>query len=585
MLGRYPALEPVVKLSQKLFWSLLLTALGAVGLLLLVLRWGLADSFAAYIRAGDEARLNALVPVFEQLYDDQTGWSGIRPPEGAAPPPLQSSVVGFRQGLQTVALDMTQERPFDEQRLRPPPPDQRGDGGPPGWGPPPLRDGLPPPRQLQQTQRSQQQPVQQTPGVQETPGAASGTVAEEPHASTSTSITANEPAGDAGPPAREQLPRLAPDLPSLGERFSVYDSDGRLVLGHHVFASNVITRELHRQGQRIGYLGLASLPPSMPGSEQAFMDQEYRRLLLALTLVLALSGMVALWLSRSLLGGVSSLLHGNAELRRGNFSVRLPVQSQDELGKLAEDFNNLAQSLERTEKARQQWAADIAHELRTPLTVMRAELESIQDGVYPMDGRRVDLLHQDVLQLTRLVEDLNVLAMADMGALHYHLTSVQPDSLVGRIADSMRARCAEKGIELHLRLNAPTLHIKADVQKITQLLNNVLENACRYTDAPGQIQITSRSGARVYELIIEDSPPGVPDWALPRLFDRLFRLDKSRSRAHGGSGLGLAICQTIVAAHGGRMLAQHSGLGGLLVRIELPFNAASAQKIAETNGK
>lgn len=553
-----------MKLSQKLFWSLLLTALGAVAVLLLLLRSGLDDSFAAYIRAGDEARLAALVPVFEQLYDDQTGWAGLLPPAGVRPPPAGTGSSAFgggsAAGLQTVALGP------DNDAALPPPPDQRGlEDAMPAWGPPPLRD-RPPPR-LRQPQPDS--------------GQAGGDPGSPPRADVPSATAANEASASGDQPAaRDLLPGMAPELPSLGERFSLYDADGKLLLGHHAFGSNVMTRELDKAGRRIGYLGLASLPPSPPGSEQAFMEQEYRHLALALGLVLALSAAVAVWLSRSLLAGVATLLLGNAELRRGNFSVRLPVLARDELGRLAEDFNTLAQSLERTEKARQQWAADIAHELRTPLTVLRAELESVQDGVYAMDARRVDLLHQDVLQLTRLVEDLNVLAMADMGALHYHLASLQPDALVSRIADAMRARCTAKGLELHTRLAAPNLYLKADAQKLTQLLTNVLENACRYTDAPGQIQITSRSGPRVYELIIEDSPPGVPDWALPRLFDRLFRLDKSRSRAHGGSGLGLAICQTIVAAHGGRMLAQHSGLGGLLVRIELPINTA-ARKAAE----
>ena len=567
-----------MKLSQKLFWSLLVTALGAVGVLLLVLRWGLAESFQAYAKAGDEARLGALAPVFEQLYDTQTGWAGLLPPEGNQPPaaPVAAPAdLSPAQGLQTIAFSPDNPNPQGDGQLPPPPQDMRGfDGPPPGWGPPPPRNSPPRHRQFE--------PVPpQAPASGEATPAEGGVSASPPPAAKTPPVDTAPDQVVSQPPARTLLPRLAPDLPSLGERFSLYDADGKLLLGHHVFASNVITHELNKAGQRIGYLGLASLPPPEPGSEEAFLAQEDRHIAVALALVLALSTLVALLLSRSLLAGVSSLLQGNAELRRGTFSVRLPVLAQDELGKLAEDFNTLAQSLERTEKARQQWAADIAHELRTPLTVMRAELESIQDGVYPLDTRRVDLLHQDVLQLTRLVEDLNVLAMADMGALHYHLTSLQPDALVNRVAESMRARCAEKGIELHVRLGAPTLHIKLDAQKVTQLLNNVLENACRYTDAPGQIQISSRSAARMYELIIEDSPPGVPDWALPRLFDRLFRLDKSRSRAHGGSGLGLAICQTIVAAHGGRILAQHSGLGGLLVRIELPLN--SSQKPLETS--
>lgn len=469
-----------MKLSYKLFIALLTMALGAAGLLTILLRMGIDDGFIAYNQAADSARLDALVPVFEQLYDDQTGWDGLRPPpRGNRPPPPDAPV-----DTPPPPADNDQEAPWDVQQ-------------------------------------------------------SAETVTLPP--------AAEQPGGR--PPARVLLPRLAPELPALGDRFSAYDAQGSLVLGHHVFASNIMVRELHKGGQLIGYLGLASLPASPMGAELAFMRSQYRHVMEAAALILMLAVFVSIWLSRHLVTGIGDLVKGNAALQAGDFSIRLPLRSHDELGRLTEDFNRLAQSLERAEVARKQWSADIAHELRTPLTVLRAELESIQDGVYAMDSKRVDLLHQDVLQLTRLVEDLNVLAMADLGSLHYHLSPVVMDRLVEQVADTMQARCAENGLTLVTRLGGNQSLVKADAQKITQLLGNLLENACRYTDAPGTIQITTRRHSRTYELMIEDSAPGVPDWALSRLFDRLFRLDKSRSRAHGGSGLGLAICQTIVAAH------------------------------------
>lgn len=629
-----------MKLSHKLFLSLLLCCALATGALLSMMYWNLGSGLAAYLQARDKQTLASLAPTFEQLYVQYNGWSGLRPEprlSSAENPPHETPVnPPYVPTSPVIFLGALQQAPSS------PPP-----RGGPGFGPEGNRDGRrPPPPGFRPEDRPDWQPGMRNDATrndttrnnttrnnlpadsntqnsntqnnstpaQETSGestfspmpANAGTPAvipaaitpdSEPAISTdgaprSAQNNANRPAttlptalGSAtentlppphsplfSTPAHLQLLQMAPELPSLGDRFSVYDDQQRLVVGRHPFGENTLLQELHHNNRLIGWIALyPDAPGALPFAERAFLEQQRNSLWLSGILILILSAGAAALLSGHLARGIQELLRGHAELRNGHFSVRLPVATHDELGKLAQDFNAMAQALEKSEKSRQQWVADIAHELRTPLTILRAEIESVQDGIYELNRQRIDHFHHDILQLSRLVDDLHQLAMADMGMQHLHTTTLSPDNLFATVASSFSARLGDKGLALECHWQASHAQLQGDAQKLSQLLGNILENACRYTDAPGQVRISSHASYRSYELIIEDSAPGVPDWALPRLFERLFRIDKSRSRQHGGSGLGLAIVQAIVQAHHGRITARHSALGGLAVHIELPL--------------
>jgi two-component system sensor histidine kinase BaeS len=258
------------------------------------------------------------------------------------------------------------------------------------------------------------------------------------------------------------------------------------------------------------------------------------------------------------------------------------VQGSDELALLGKTFNDMAQRLDTVEASRRAWLADAAHELRTPLAAMRAEIEALQDGVRTFDERTALRLHRQVIRLGQLVDDLRSSMREPQSDL---LTAtVYPLSLLKEALDHTRDRFAKRGIEVDRQavdridtLSQPT--VEGDAHRLHQVFMNLLENTLAYTDEGGALRIdVTVEGpwtGNCLTLLFDDSSPGVPDSELPRLFDRLFRGESSRSREHGGSGLGLSICRATIEAHGGTIDASASPLGGLRVTLTLPLAASS----------
>jgi two-component system sensor histidine kinase BaeS len=247
------------------------------------------------------------------------------------------------------------------------------------------------------------------------------------------------------------------------------------------------------------------------------------------------------------------------------------VKGQDELAELSKTFNNLTNTLKLQKRSREQWIADISHELRTLIAVLVSEIEAIEDGIRKPEPKYIKSLHEQVMNLSRLVDDLYQLSLSDAGVLTKNTEQVNLTRLLDNIANQNEVRLSEKNIHLQrcYDSNRATL-LQADPNALSQLILNFFENSYRYTEPDGQLKLTLSQGLNTVELMIEDSAPAVPDDALPKLFERLFRVDKSRSRANGGSGLGLSICQNIVKAQGGKIYADHSPLGGLQIKIILP---------------
>jgi two-component system sensor histidine kinase BaeS len=308
--------------------------------------------------------------------------------------------------------------------------------------------------------------------------------------------------------------------------------------------------------------------------DRAFADAQRRTVLRAGVAALLLALLLAWIFARTLLAPLAALTAGTRALAAGDYARRVPAGRRDELGRLADDFNRLASTLERHREARRQWGVDIAHELRTPLSVLRGEVQALQDGVRRPDRAALDSLDAECTRLAALVDDLYQLALADAGGLEYRFETFD---FAVRVRDAVaRRQPAFDDAGLRLGADAATAcKVHGDPRRLDQLLDNLLGNALRYTDAPGQVRVSlTRQGAQCC-LRVDDSAPGVPAGALPRLFDRLFRVDASRSRAHGGAGLGLAIVAAIVAAHDGTAKAIPSPLGGLRVEIRLPVGGGA----------
>ncbi|QJQ95813.1 MULTISPECIES: ATP-binding protein [Halomonadaceae] len=327
---------------------------------------------------------------------------------------------------------------------------------------------------------------------------------------------------------------------------------------------------IESDGERIGALGYRPPQQLMARMDRIFLSRQQRNLaiiVVALSLAsLLLAGGLSWWLGRR----TGSMALATQRLTQGDYSIRLPERGHDELSRLAHDFNMLASTLEANREARQRWVSDIAHELRTPLAVLRGEIEAMQDGIRPMNETNLDSLSQEVGQLERLVSDLRLLAQSDAGVLDVSLAPLDlAESLGGKLEDA-RGLLGDHGITLQTHI-APSVPIRGDLQRLRQLWNNLLDNTCAYTDAPGTLQVTLDMVGDKARVRWEDSSPGVPRSELPYLTERLYRVEGSRNRRSGGSGLGLSIASALVKAHGGTLQASNSALGGLCWTFEFPL--------------
>lgn len=361
-------------------------------------------------------------------------------------------------------------------------------------------------------------------------------------------------------------------------RIVLYDADNRYVQGRRQNIPHNLRLELKQGENTIGYLGLyPRRGPSNAAEDKQFFRELNKTLLLVALLTLVASFGIALLLSRRLVKPIQSLRRSSSELANGNYAIRISVDSHDELGLLSEDFNRLAETLQKHEQDRRQWIMDIAHELRTPLSILRGEIEAIQDGISQAGPETIHSLHQEAVHLQRLVEDLYTLSVSDSGSLTYHKNRQDVAVLLQDSLSQFNSRLQEKNLTLHTDIQQPAW-CHADAQRLQQLFKNLLRNSLRYTDAPGKLQVSLHTGPDQVIIHFEDSAPGVPEQSLPRLFERLYRVESSRSRATGGAGIGLSICYNIVQAHGGQISAHHAALGGLKVTITLPCKPDNTKK-------
>ena len=290
----------------------------------------------------------------------------------------------------------------------------------------------------------------------------------------------------------------------------------------------------------------------------------------------ALAGAVAIgltfFLSRRILAPVESLSRAAGALTKGDFSSRVSVRSRDEVGELARTFNTMAEEMARTEEIRRNLVADVAHELRTPLSNIRGYLEGIKDRLISPDTPTVDSMHEEVLILTRLIEDLQDLALAESGQLALHLQECDLDDLVRKAVSGIQPQADAKGIGIEVDVLANAA-VQADPERIGQVLRNLLANAANYTPSGGEIRVTVAREADDLEVRVADTGAGIPDEELPYVFERFYRVDKSRSRATGGVGLGLTIARRLVEAHGGRISVQSLEGQGTTFTFMLPAAA------------
>jgi two-component system sensor histidine kinase BaeS len=320
----------------------------------------------------------------------------------------------------------------------------------------------------------------------------------------------------------------------------------------------------------VGYLLPEGGIPFTSSDEQSLLDRLNRPALVAAGVAAGVSLILALLFAYGLLRPVRELTHAASQLASGNLSQRVPVRGSDEIASLGKTFNYMAESLERAENSRRAMTADIAHELRNPLAVQRANLEAMQDGVYPLTAENLEQVLEQNQLLTRLVEDLRTLALADAGQLTLERTPTDFPALIQRVVDRFTPTASAHQVKLNLDISAgPVAPILLDPMRVEQILGNLLSNALRHTPEGGKISLKLVPTHGAVSLSIQDTGAGIPTEALPHLFERFYRADKARSREDGGSGLGLAIARQLAEAHGGTLTAANHPEGGAVFTLTL----------------
>ncbi len=366
-----------------------------------------------------------------------------------------------------------------------------------------------------------------------------------------------------------------PPLP-LEMRLMLLDSEGAPIQAQAALLPGTPRFPLRLGDDRIGELALIPGPFLPESGELRFQESQGHALLLTALAMVLLSGLFAFPLAHRLAKPVRGFQDTTRRLASGDYAARATSQGDDELGHLGRDLNALAQTLEANELARRRWMADISHELRTPLALLRAEIEAAQDGVRPLSTNTLEALHGDTLRLGRLVDDLHELSMSDLGALSYRKADTDILEILAADLDAFRPRFA--AAKLHISLQNPLTEpqiLWVDGHRLSQLFRNLLHNSLQYTDPGGELRILLSLTPGDLILDFQDTAPGVPEEAMSHLFDRLYRVESSRSRNSGGAGLGLAIVHNIAEAHGGHISAQCSPLGGLWIRLRLPLRGAN----------
>ena len=506
---------PRLNFQRKLFLALALLLVALLLVFVGLSRWGLQRSLGDYVAEIELGRMDWLVQRLEQGYARQNNWD-------------------FLQGDPQAWAALLAGRPEGgpPRRMAGPPP--RGPGAFPPPGPPP------------------QEGMRHPPDGDRPPP---------------------PPRWGDGPPRHGEPPEI-----SIYQRLALVGADTHTLLAGSREALDSAFRLPLRQGQNtVGYLALAPLGSMQSEAGRSFISHQLGFIITTGFVGLALALLISWRLGRRWLAPIRGLIAGSQAIADGQLDTQVQTQGDDELAALARSFNGMAQRLAQTENSRQRWLADVAHELRTPVAALRAEIEALQDGVRPFSHATADRLHSQVMRLGQLIDDLRQTMDSTTGLPPLKQDRIYPVDLLLASARLVRGQFQQAGLALDTQpLEALAQHqelaVRGDAERLTQVFVNLLENSLRYTDPGGHAVLRAQKGpAHTLVLQIDDTAPAPAPADLPRLFERLFRGEASRARALGGSGLGLALCKSLVEAHGGRITAHMSPLGGLQIHIHLPL--------------
>lgn len=311
--------------------------------------------------------------------------------------------------------------------------------------------------------------------------------------------------------------------------------------------------------------------------DAAFRQALTQALIVAAVLATIFALALSYFVSRQIAGPVQRMLTATRRIGGGHYAERVvvpPANTGDELGQLAASFNAMASELEKTERRRIELVGDVAHELRTPIATLSGYLEGLLDGVVEPSPETWAKLHTESLRLRRLVDDLQELSRAEAHQLPLRADRVSPESIVSAAHERVAPQYAEKQLELVVTPPTGLPDVMADTDRAVQVLTNLLTNALRYTPAPGRVEVSVTREGSMLAFQVRDTGVGIAPENLPRVFERFYRVEKSRSRTLGGSGIGLTISRALVEAMHGSIRAESAGPGkGSVFTFTLPIAA------------
>jgi len=335
-------------------------------------------------------------------------------------------------------------------------------------------------------------------------------------------------------------------------------------------APSIFTQHMHQAGA-------APRAEATIHAEEAFRSASGISLTVALLASLAVSVAVSGYLARRLQRSLRPVVRAAADVAAGHYAVSLdPPGLGEELGELTDAFNRMAGQLGRIEETRRRMLGDLAHEVRTPVATLRAYVEALEDGLAPLDAETFTVMQAQISRLSRLAEDVAALSRAEEAEQSLQRRPVPPAELAAAAGATVADRFVAKRVRLETRVPSWLPTVLVDPDRMGQVLTNLLDNALRYTPAGGDVVVSGDLTGDLVRLTVADSGQGLAPEHLPHVFERFYRADAARDRAHGGSGIGLAIVKALVEAHGGRVSASSGGLGrGAVFTIDLPRKTGS----------
>jgi histidine kinase len=337
-------------------------------------------------------------------------------------------------------------------------------------------------------------------------------------------------------------------------------------MGWMVEMEDAEAQEMMSQGQGQGQQHRHGSGGTRSQQLVADLEENFRQTLNTALLRSALAAtlttvILSLFVSQRITQPIRQLVKASHRIASGHYGEHLVIKSHDELGELTQSFNSMAAKLAETETLRLQLIADVSHELKTPLASITGYMVGLQDGVIPATDETFQKVQREADRLQRLVHDLQELSRAEAGQLPMKVQPCDAGQLIHDTVEWIRPQFEDRGVLLNVEVPSECIQVRCDYDRVRQVILNLLGNALQYTPEGGRVTITLTNGEGVAAFKVVDTGMGIAQENLERIFQRFYRVDKSRSRASGGSGIGLTIASHIVRSLGGRIWAESDGIG------------------------